>query len=149
MAIQEKLTDDLRTAMRAQDTVTKDTVRLIRSAIKNAEIEKGSQLDDTGSLDVLSRMAKQYRDSITTYREHGREDLASREEAELEVLARYLPEQLAEDEIRRLAVEAAAEVGASSASDRGKVMARLMPQVKGRADGAAVNRIVAEVLGLA
>ena len=146
MTIQEQLSDDLKTAMKAQDAVTKDTVRLIRAAMKNAEIEKGCLLDDAGALDVLARMAKQYRDSITTYRDNGREDLAVREEAELAVVARYLPEQLGEDEVRTLAEQAVAELGASGPQDRGKVMGRLMPQLKGKADGSVVNRIVGELL---
>ncbi len=147
MTIQEQLSDDLKTAMKAQDALTKDTVRLIRAAMKNAEIEKGDALDDAGALDVLARMAKQYRDSITTYRDNGREDLAVREEAELTVVARYLPEQLGEDEVRALAEQAVAELGASGPQDRGKVMGKLMPQLKGKADGAVVNRIVGELLG--
>ena len=147
MTIQEQLSDDLKTAMKAQDALTKDTVRLIRAAMKNAEIEKGDALDDAGALDVLARMAKQYRDSITTYRDNGREDLAVREEAELAVVARYLPEQLGEDEVRALAEQAVAELGASGPQDRGKVMGKLMPQLKGKADGAVVNRIVGELLG--
>ena len=147
MTIQEQLSDDLKTAMKAQDAVTKDTVRLIRAAMKNAEIEKGAPLDDAGALDVLARMAKQYRDSITTYRDNGREDLAVREEAELAVVARYLPEQLGEDEVRALAEQTVAELGALGPQDRGKVMGKLMPQLKGKADGAVVNRIVGELLG--
>ena len=146
MPIQEQLIEDLKTAMKAQDLITKDTVRLIRAAMKNAEIEKGKELDDEGALDVLARMAKQYRDSITTYRDNGREDLAVREEAELEVLARYLPEQLGEDAIRALVQQAVSELGASGPQDRGKVMGKLMPQLKGKADGSLVSRIVGELL---
>ncbi len=146
MPIQEQLIEDLKTAMKAQDLITKDTVRLIRAAMKNAEIEKGKELDDEGAIDVLARMAKQYRDSITTYRDNGREDLAVREEAELEVLARYLPEQLGEDDIRVLVQQAVSELGASGPQDRGKVMGKLMPQLKGKADGGLVSRIVGELL---
>ena len=146
MPIQEQLIEDLKTAMKAQDLITKDTVRLIRAAMKNAEIEKGKELDDEGALDVLARMAKQYRDSITTYRDNGREDLAVREEAELEVLVRYLPEQLGEDDIRALVQQAVSELGASGPQDRGKVMGKLMPQLKGKADGGLVSRIVGELL---
>ena len=146
MPIQEQLTEDLKTAMKAQDLITKDTVRLIRAAMKNAEIEKRKELDDEGALDVLARMAKQYRDSITTYRDNGREDLAAREEAELEVLVRYLPEQLGEDDIRALVQQAVSELGASGPQDRGKVMGKLMPQLKGKADGSLVSRIVGELL---
>ena len=147
MTIQEQLAEDLKAAMKAQDVVVKDTVRLIRAAMKNAEIEKGAELDDAGALDVLARMAKQYRDSIATYRDNAREDLAVREEAELEVVARYLPEQLGEDDIRALAQQVVADLGASGPQSRGKVMGALMPQLKGKADGSLVNRIVGELLG--
>ena len=119
MPIQDQLTEDLKTAMKAQDVVTKDTVRLIRAAIKNAEIEQGAVLDEEGSLGVLSRMAKQYRDSIKTYRDAGREDLVSKEEAELEVVVRYLPEQLGEQQIRELVKTIMGELEASGPQDRG------------------------------
>ncbi len=147
MSITEQLVEDLKTAMKAQDEVTRGAIRLIRAAVKNAEIEKGRELDDEGALDVLARMAKQHRDSIAAYRQHGREDLAAQEEAELAVVSRYLPEQMGEDEIRALAEQVVAEVGASGPGERGKVMGKLMPQLKGRADGNAVNRIVGELLG--
>lgn len=146
MPIQEQLSEDLKRAMRAQDEVSKDTVRLIRAAVKNAEIEKGGSLDDAAVLDVLARMAKQYRDSVAAYRQHGREDLAAKEEAELAVLAQYLPEQLGEEEVRSAARRAVDELGASGPQDRGKVMGRLMGELKGRADGSLVNRIVSEML---
>ncbi len=147
MTIHEQLNNDLKTAMKAQDTVTKDTIRLIRAALKNAEIEKGGELDDPSALDVLARMAKQHRDSIAIYRDNGREDLASREEAELAALARYLPEQLGEEEVRALVEQAIAELGASGPQARGKVMGKLMPQLKGKVDGSLVSRIVGELLG--
>ena len=147
MSIEERLSEDLRRAMRAQDALTKDTVRLMRAAVKNAEIERGGRLDDAGVLEVLTRMAKQYRDSVATYRDHGREDLASREEAELAVLARYLPAQLGEEEVRAAAHRAVAALGASGPQEKGRVMGRLMGELRGRADGSLVNRIVTEILG--
>ena len=96
MTLQDQLNDDLKTAMRSQDTLTKDTIRLMRAAIKNAEIEKRNELSEEAVIEVLSKMAKQYRDSITTYTDNGREDLAKKEKDELEVLIRYLPAQLSE-----------------------------------------------------
>ncbi len=146
MTVQERLTDDLKTAMKGRDELTRDVVRLVISAIKNGEIEKRGALDEAGVTDVLSRMVRQYRESITAYRDGGRDEAAAKEEAELAVVMRYLPEQLGADEILALAVAAAAEVGASGPSDRGKVMGKLMPQLRGRADGTVVNRVVGEVL---
>ena len=146
MSLRDQLSEDLKTAMKAHDAVTRDTVRLISAAVKNAEIEKGGELDETGSSEVLARMAKQYRDSITTYGDAGRTDLVDKETAELDVLLRYLPEQLGEEQILALAKAAVIEVGATGASDRGKVMGKLMPQLRGKADGSLVNKVVGELL---
>ena len=146
MTVQARLTDDLKTAMKAHDELTRDVVRLAISAIKNAEIDKRGALDEAGVTDVLSRMVRQYRESIVAFRDGGREAAAAKEEAELAIVMRYLPEQLGPGEIRALAQAAAAEVGASGPSDRGKVMGKLMPQLRGRADGSVVSAVVGEVL---
>ena len=146
MLLQDQLNNDLKIAMKAQDVLTKDTIRLIRAALKNAEIEKRSELTEEAVIDVLARMSKQYRDSISTYRDSGREDLAEKEENELEVLMRYLPSQLSEIEIRDLIIEAISQTAAAGPQDRGKVMGVIMPKVKGRADGGIVSKIVGELL---
>ena len=146
MSVQNRLTDDLKTAMKAHDELTRDVVRLAISAIKTAEIDKREALDEAGVTDVLSRMVRQHRESIVAFRDGGREPAAAKEEAELAIVMRYLPEQLGADEIRALAQAAAAEVGASGPSDRGKVMGVLMPQLRGRADGSVVSAVVGEVL---
>ena len=146
MSVQDRLTDDLKTAMKARDELTRDVVRLMLSGIKNGEIEKRGALDEAGVTDVLSRMVRQYRESIVAFRDGDREAAAAKEEAELAVVMRYLPEQLSPEEISALAQAAAVEVGASGPSDRGKVMGRLMPQLRGRADGSVVNSVVGEVL---
>tara|TARA_Y100000814_G_scaffold23397_3_gene15685 strand:- start:2904 stop:3347 length:444 start_codon:yes stop_codon:yes gene_type:complete len=147
MLLQDRLNDDLKTAMKAQDILTKDTIRLIRAAIKNVEIEKRSELPEEAVIDVLAKMSKQYRDSISTYRDNGREDLAKKEEDELEVLMRYLPAQLSEIEIRDMINAAIAETAAAGPQDRGKVMGIIMPKIKGKADGGVVSKIVGELLG--
>lgn len=146
MSTLDQMNNDLKAAMKSGDEVTKNTIRWVKSAIQNAAIAKGADLDDPGVNDVLAKMAKQYRDSIEQYRQHDRIDLASKEEAELAVVLRYLPEQMSEEEIRTLVRNVAAEVGAAGPQDKGKVMGKLMPQVKGKADGAVVNRVVSEVL---
>ena len=146
MSIKQRLDDDLKAAMKAGETITRDTIRLIRAAILNREKEKGGAPDDREVVDVLSRMGRQYRESIETYRGAGRSDLAAKEQAELDVLTRYLPRQLTREEVGELAEFAAAEVGASGPGDRGKVMGKLMPQVRGQADGAMVNEVVGEML---
>ncbi len=147
MSIQDRLSDDLKTAMKARDEMTRNVVRLAISAIKNAEIDnKGEALDEAGVTDVLSRMVRQYRESIVAYRDGGRDEAAANEEAELAVVMRYLPAQLGPGEIRALAAAAAAEVGARGPSDRGKVMSKIMPQLRGKADGSVVSSVVGEVL---
>ena len=146
MSVQERLTDDLKTAMKARDELTRDVVRLMLSGIKNAEIEKRGAVDDAVVTDVLSRMVRQYRESIVAFRDGGREEAAVKEEAELAIVMRYLPEQLGADEIRALVSVAAAEVGASGPSDRGKVMKVLMPRLRGRADGSVAAAVVGELL---
>ena len=146
MSIRDRLDEDLKAALREHDQLTKGTVRLAKAAIQNAEIEKRAPLDEAGVTDALARMVRQYRESIAVYREHGREDAAAREEAELAVVMRYMPQQLDREEVVALAREAAAEVGATGPADRGKVMGKLMPQLRGKADGAVVNAAVVEVL---
>jgi hypothetical protein len=146
MSIQEQLSDDLKVAMKAGDTLTKDTVRLIRAAIQNAELEKTDKLNETDVNVVLAKMAKQYRDSITTYQDAGRNDLVTKEQSELDVLLRYLPEQMTSETVHKIAAKIAEEVGATGPRDKGKLMSRLMPQVKGKADGSVVNSVVTELL---
>jgi uncharacterized protein YqeY len=146
MSIQDHLTEDLKAAMKSGDTLTKDTVRLIRAAIQNAELGSSNPLDEQGASVVLGKMAKQYRDSITTYRDAGRDDLVTKEQSELGVLLRYLPEQMSEDEVRAIVTAVAGEVGVTGPGDKGKLMGKLMPQVKGKADGSVVNSVVTELL---
>jgi uncharacterized protein YqeY len=146
MSLLEQLNEDLKRAMKAKDEVTKDTVRLIKAAVQNAEIEKQATLDDTSANELLARMARQYRESITMYRDNAREDLATKEEAELSIVLGYLPEQLGADEILTMAKAVADEVGAAGPGDKGKLMGKLMPQLRGKADGALVNKVVGELL---
>ena len=146
MSLQDRLNNDLKIAMKSQDILTKDTIRLMRAAVKNAEIEKRSELSEQAVIEVLAKMAKQYRDSITMYTDNGRSDLADKEKNELEVLMRYLPAQLSDSELKDLISECILQAGAVGMQDRGKVMALVMPQVKGRADGSAINSIVGDLL---
>jgi hypothetical protein len=152
MSLKERIAEDLKRAMKTGDRARTSTLRMVRSRILEAEVERRGdkgrdyELQDAEVVQVLSSYAKQRRDSIEAFRRGGREDLAAREEAELALLGDYLPEQLSEDGIRDLARKAIAETGARMASDLGKVMAKLMPQVQGAADGKLVNRIVRELL---
>jgi uncharacterized protein YqeY len=147
MSIQDELTEDLKIAMKSGDTITKDTIRMIKAALQNATLAaNGEPLDDASVNQVLSKMAKEYRDSITTYRGANREDLVAKEEVELAVIMRYLPEQMSEDQVRIIVQTVVQEIGATGLGDKGKVMGALMPQVRGKADGSVVNTVVSEIL---
>ena len=148
MSLKEQLTEDMKTAMKAKAEGKQRlaVIRMVRSAIRQAEIDGKTELDDAGVVSIISKEVKSRRDSIEEFRKGGREDLVEQNEAEIAVLMPYLPKQLSEDEIRELVKAAIAQTGASSQKDMGKVMGALMPKVKGRADGKLVNTIVREAL---
>ncbi len=149
MSLTEQLQADMKTAMRDGDAHRRDTLRMVIAAAQNAAKEKREPLTDEEALGVLTRQVKTRRESIKAFRDAGRDDLADKEQAEIDVLAPYLPEQLGEDQLRALVTEAVAATGASSPKDMGRVMGALMPRVKGRADGNLVSRLVNEELAKA
>ena len=132
--------------MKAQDAVKRDTLRLALSAVHNDEVAKRRELTDEETTAVLTKQAKMRREAIEAYVKGGREDLASKERAELAVIEGYLPQQLPREEIESLARAAIAETGASSPADQGKVMQKLMPQVRGKAEGKVVSEVVSALL---
>jgi uncharacterized protein YqeY len=146
MVLKERLAKDLLDALRSRDETRKTTLRLALAAMKNAEIDKGGELDDKEAAVVISRQVKQRRESIAQFAQGGREDLVAQESEELEILLEYLPSQLSEEEIAARVHEVIEEVGATSLAQIGQVMRALMPQLKGKADGQVVNRIVKETL---
>jgi hypothetical protein len=147
MPVKQDLDASLKDAMRAKDSVALDAVRAVKSALKLAEIEAGRDLADAEVHALIQKAVKQRRDSIEQFKSGGREDLVEKEAAQLTVLEKFLPAQLSEAEVAALVDEAAAAVGAAGPKDMGKVMAALMPKVKGRADGGLVNRLVKAKLG--
>ena len=140
----------MKDAMRSKDRVRLQTIRLVRAAIKQKEIDSRiagvSEITDEDAVSVLQKQAKQRRDSITQFRNAGRDDLAEIELAELAIIESYLPEQLSEDKIRSTVEAVIATTGADSMKDMGKVMGPAMNELKGRADGGLVQRIVRELL---
>ena len=147
MGLREQLREDLKDAMRAQDATRRGSIRMLEAAIKNAEIEKrGQTLEDPDILAILQRQLKQRRDSIEQFERGGRKDLADIERAEIEVIQSYLPEQLSEDDIEAAAKRIINQTGATGPGDRGKVMGPLMQELRGKADGSAVNSIVSRLL---
>ena len=146
-SLRERLRDDLKDAMRARDAVRRDTIRLVEAAVKNAEIEKrGAELSEQDVQAILQRQVKQRQDSIEQYEQVGRPDLADAERAEIAVIQAYLPQQMSHEEIEAAARAAIEQLGASGPNDRGKVMGRLMADLRGKADGAQVNAIVSDLL---
>ncbi len=146
MSLKEQLQSDVKDAMRQGDNVRRDTLRLVLSSLHNAEIDVRGELDDDGVLGVLTKEAKQRRESIEEFRKGGREEKAADEEAELEVISSYLPEALSRDDILTAAREVIEESGASGMKDIGKVMPALMQRLQGRADGREASEIVRELL---
>jgi hypothetical protein len=146
VSLTEQLQSDMKTAMREGDTLRRDTLRMVIAAAQNAAKDKRAPLTDEEGIEVLGREVKKRRESIEAFHGAGREDLAAQEQAEIDILAPYLPEQLAEAEVRALVIEAIASSAATSPRDMGRVMSQLMPKVKGRADGKVVSAIVNEEL---
>lgn len=146
MKLIEKIHEDLKRSMKAKDGNRVSVLRFLLSSIQNREIAKKDALGDDEVLEEITSAAKKRRESMEAFKEGDRMDLVEKEEAELVILQEYLPEQLSPDEIRSMVQEVVQSTGAISASDIGKVMKELMPQVRGKADGKLVNEIVREVL---
>ncbi|KKL26355.1 hypothetical protein LCGC14_2396130 [marine sediment metagenome] len=147
MSLKEQLANDLKDAIRQRDESRKIAIRMTISAIKNAEIERGAALSEADVLTIVSREAKQRRESIAEFEKADRRDLVEKERAELEVLQSYLPPQVSRDEIAQAAREVIAEVGAGGPRDKGKVMPVLIGRLAGRAEGREINEVVTELLG--
>lgn len=146
MSLKDKLTEDLKQTMRQGDEQRRSTLRLVMAAIKNAEIEKRRELKEGELLAIIAKEAKQRRESIVQFERGGRQDLADREKAELQILLAYLPEQLGREEIEAQARQIIEEVGAASPAQMGQVMRQLMPLMQGKADGKLVSQVVKELL---
>jgi hypothetical protein len=147
MTLQDRIESAMRDAMRARDERRTSTLRLAMAAAHNRQIELGRPLTDEDTVDVLSRQVKQRRESIEQFRAGGREAMAAAEEAEAAILAEFMPQQLSADELEAIVRDAIAETGASSPSDMGRVMGRVVSQTRGRADGKLVSEIVRRQLG--
>ncbi|MFC6332455.1 GatB/YqeY domain-containing protein [Paenibacillus septentrionalis] len=146
MNLSERLTDDMKQAMKDKDKLRLSTIRMVRSSIQNLELDLHRSLNDDELLDIFSREIKQRKDSLQEFKKAGREDLAENLAAEIDIISKYLPEQLTEEEIQEIVRQTIQELGASSKADMGKVMGALMPKTKGRADGKLVNQVVQQFL---
>lgn len=146
MALLQKLRDDLKQALRNKDGLRVSVLRLVIADINNAEIAKGAPLDDAGILSLVAKQAKQHRESIDAFSKGNRFDLVAKEKAELAVLLEYLPRLMSREEIVAAARQVIEELGARGPGDKGKVMSKLMAQLKGKAEGREVNEVVSELL---
>ncbi len=146
MDLRNRIQNDLKDSMKSGDNVARAVLRLLNSDIKNAEIEKGERLNDEDIIRIIKRSIKRHNESIEQYKKGKREDLVEQEEKELEVLKKYMPEQMSEEEIRKLVRGVIEKSGISGASNFGKVMGMVMKEVGNRAEGSVVSRIVKEEL---
>jgi hypothetical protein len=148
MVLKDKLTEDMKHAMKDKEAgkLRLSVIRMVRSNIKNVEIDKKKELSEEEVMDVLAKEVKMRRDAMEEFKKANRPDLVENLEMEVAILMDYLPQQMTEVEVRSAVEEAVKETGASSPKEMGKVMAALMPKVKGRADGKLVNTIVKELL---
>ncbi len=149
MSLMQRLNDDMKAAMKAGPAgkARLETIRFLKSALRNAEIDKKAPLTDEDILGIITKQVKQLKDSMAEFEKAGREDLLAKAQAEVQILSDYLPQQMSEAEIRELAQQVIAEVGAQGPRDMGKVMGPMMARTKGRADGKLVSQIVKELLG--
>lgn len=146
MTLRDRLVEEMKSAMKAKDNLKVSVIRMVRSSVKNKEIDLRKELDDQGVTEVIATLVKQRRESIKLFQEAGRNELVLKEEKELGFLLDFLPKQLERNEIDEIVAKAIADCGAEGVKDMGKVMKIIMPHVSGRADGKLVNEIVREKL---
>ena len=144
--LKRKLNDDLTQAMKSGDKLKRSVIRLLMAAIGNAEISRRVALEDTDVLGIIAKEARQRQESIEAFKQGNRQDLVAQEGKELAILQEYLPRQITREEIMEAARKVIAEVGARGPGDKGKVMPKLIPQLKGSADGREINSVVTELL---
>jgi uncharacterized protein len=147
MSLKAQISEDMKTAMRAKDSVRLGAVRLLLSAIKQREVDERVELDDSNVIAVIEKMLKQRRDSITAYESANRHDLADIEKFEVTVLQTYLPQQLSEDEVKAILEQVVVDTGAAGIKDMSKVMAAIKPLVAGRADMGIISGLIKARLG--
>jgi len=146
MEIQNRLSEDLKTAMKAKEKIKVDTIRMVRAQLKDFQIAKGDELNEEDEISVLINAAKKRKEALELYEKSDRQDLIEQEKQELEIISAYLPAQLSKEEVEKVVLKVIEKVGASSPQDLGKVMGATMKDLKGKADGRMVQEIVREKL---
>ena len=146
-ALKDQIQDAMKSAMKSGDKPRLAVIRLIMSALKQVEVDERIELDDSRTLAILDKMVKQRRESISQFRTGGRDDLADKEQAEIDIISEFLPQALSDDEIEAIINDAISQTGAASMKDMGKVMGVVKPQITGRADVGAVSQKIKSLLG--
>ena len=146
MTLKDRITEDMKAAMRARETARLGAIRLLLAAIKQKEVDERIELDDNAVIAVIEKLTKQRKDSVTQYEAAGRQELADAEQFEISVLGAYLPEKMSTEETNAIVVAAVAETGAKGPADMGKLMAVLKPRLAGKADMAEVSKLVKAAL---
>lgn len=146
MSLKEKLMEDLKDSMKNKDVIKKNTITMVRAAIKQKEVDERIELSDEAILDIISKQLKEKRAAIEDFRKGNRQDLVDLTEKEINILLQYLPKQLSEEELEKILTEIIQEINATSMKDIGNIMKAVMPKVKGRADGNMVNNIAKKIL---
>jgi uncharacterized protein YqeY len=146
MSLKARITEDMKTAMKARETAKLNAIRLLLSALKQKEVDERIELDDNAVIAVIEKLTKQRRDSVTQYEAAGRQELAEAEKFEIAILGVYLPEKMGTAEIHAAVLAAVSETGAKGAADIGKLMAVLKPRLAGKADMAEVSKLVKAAL---
>lgn len=144
--LKQRIADEIKQAMKGGDTVRRSTLRLLMASISNAEIARRAALGDADILGLIAKGVRQHQESIEAFRQGNRQDLVAKEEVEMAILQGYLPQQMTREEIVAAVRQVMVEVGAQGPGDKGKVMPKLMAQLKGRADGREINAVVTELL---
>jgi uncharacterized protein YqeY len=146
VSLRSQLETDMKAAMRARDNEKRDAIRYVLSAVKNAEIDKRAELTPDEEVKLIRSQVKQRQDSIEQFRSGGREDLAAKEESQVTILEKYLPQQMSDEELREFVKQGIAEIGAEGPKDMGKVMGTLNPRTGGRVDGKRLSSVVRDAL---
>ncbi len=147
MGLKEQLNEDMKQAMRAKDKNRLSAIRMVRGAVRDKEINSKVELDDDGVLEVIASQIKKRKDALEQLRQSNRDDLVDAEIEQIDILQKFLPAQLSEEEIEAAVTGAIEELGATSTRDMGKVMGQLVPQLRGKADNSVISQIVRQKLG--
>ncbi|NLK72193.1 MAG: GatB/YqeY domain-containing protein [Clostridiales bacterium] len=142
MSLKDRLNSDFKDALKNRESIRKNVINMVRAAIKQYEVDNRKELDDNGVLDVIAKQIKMRKDALSDFEKGNRADLVEQYQSEIDVLMGYMPEQLTEDEIRKIVMDVAQRIGVQDKKDFGKLMGAVMPEVKGRADGNIVRNIV-------